>query len=689
MTPTVLPTRPTHENIACGPLLRLIDVQDKKWLGSVLIVSSIEPNFSCDYVSHQEQIWSQGDVGFYRFTLVVPLKETGSEVSYVANGKTFVFHVPAVDEDMNTMFHSCNGFSLSLGDGAEYGGPDPLWKNVLKTHSQRPIHVMIGGGDQLYNDGVRVESQALANWLTLPTRHQKHTAEFTTQMNKEIDNYYLRHYAEWFSNGVFRQAVATIPMVNVWDDHDIIDGYGSYTDRTNRCSVFRNIGRLAHKYYMLFQHHSVQDNPNKGITTTEKSPRLRDKVHNLGDRHKEKPPANGISTSDEGPSNVRNEDEAAVLELNGNAAHVDKKISGALASSETAWQGSIGLANSSTTKTHMSTSDFSTEKPLNMEASKNSPIDPTTNGNSATDVDENRPWVFGAEGQYIEQRSRSVFVRFGPSLGLIGFDCRTERTKNMICSKYSYDTIFNRLEGELKAKPLSHLLVLLGVPIAYPRMVWLENLLSSRAIYPLKSLAQHGMLGGSLVQKFDGAIEVLDDLEDHWCAKHHKHERNAFVTRLQGLAARTATRLTILGGDVHLAAVGRFASHPAIEEPKDPKLMLNVISSAIVNQPPSSKLADFLNRRSKIHRLPGTKEDMMPLFDVDVDGSSRNNKRLLPRRNWCGISATNATNGITNGAASKNEVKSNLEIVLHVEIDSHDAERGTRDYPFSVPALHM
>ncbi len=35
----------------------------------------------------------------------------------------------------------------------------------------------------------------------------------------------------------------------------IIDGFGSYVDEFMRCPVFRGIGGVANKYYLLFQHH--------------------------------------------------------------------------------------------------------------------------------------------------------------------------------------------------------------------------------------------------------------------------------------------------------------------------------------------------------------------------------------------------------------------------------------------------
>ena len=46
-----------------------------------------------------------------------------------------------------------------------------------------------------------------------------------------------------------------IPQLNIWDDHDIIDGFGSYVNEFMKCDVFRGIGSTARKYYMLFQHH--------------------------------------------------------------------------------------------------------------------------------------------------------------------------------------------------------------------------------------------------------------------------------------------------------------------------------------------------------------------------------------------------------------------------------------------------
>lgn len=99
-------------------------------------------------------------------------------------------------------------------------------------------------------------------------------------------------------------------------------------------------------------------------------------------------------------------------------------------------------------------------------------------------------------------------------------------------------------------------------------------------------------------------------------------------------------RVTILGGDVHLAAVGQFYSNRKLDIPQvhDHRYMINIIPSAIVNRPPATMLANLINRRNKVHHLDEEiDEDMVSMFRQDVDGKSRRNTHLLPHRNWCSI----------------------------------------------------
>jgi hypothetical protein len=64
---------------------------------------------------------------------------------------------------------------------------------------------------------------------------------------------------------------------------------------------------------------------------------------------------------------------------------------------------------------------------------------------------------------------------------------------------------------------------------------------------PIKALGRVGLLGKNLLNHMDGGVEILDDLDDHWTARHHKDERNWFIQELQDLAAEKSVRVTILG----------------------------------------------------------------------------------------------------------------------------------------------
>ena len=253
-------------------------------------------------------------------------------------------------------------------------------------------------------------------------------------------------------------------------------------------------------------------------------------------------------------------------------------------------------------------------------------------------------------GPYVEEHSRNMYCRLGAHIGFIGIDARLERTRHQVNYPETYDLIFQRLEDELAnaGGAIKHLIVLLGVPIAYPRLVWLENLFTSPLMAPLRLLNKRFGFAGGLFNKFDGEIDILDDLDDHYTSKHHKHERKELVLRLQRLAAQHNVRVTILGGDVHLAAAGRFYSAPRLQIPsaRDPRFMVNIISSAITNKPPPQAVANLLARRNKIHHLDRrTDETLFNLFDRDPGNSKRTapaNKCTLPSRNYALITEARA-----------------------------------------------
>lgn len=61
--------------------------------------------------------------------------------------------------------------------------------------------------------------------------------------------------------------LAQIPSLNIFDYHDIIDGLGTYKDKTMSFSMFQIIREYGYIYYMLFQ---------QNVGTPETDPKMKD-----------------------------------------------------------------------------------------------------------------------------------------------------------------------------------------------------------------------------------------------------------------------------------------------------------------------------------------------------------------------------------------------------------------------------
>ena len=58
-------------------------------------------------------------------------------------------------------------------------------------------------------------------------------------MAEEATHFYFTHYRQHWCSSHLAEALACIPQVMMWDDHDIFDGWGSYPHALLTCSVFQ------------------------------------------------------------------------------------------------------------------------------------------------------------------------------------------------------------------------------------------------------------------------------------------------------------------------------------------------------------------------------------------------------------------------------------------------------------------
>ncbi|MPY24397.1 alkaline phosphatase D family protein [Shewanella sp. YLB-07] len=179
------------------------------------------------------------------------LKVGQSPVSDVRQQQRWQFYVPAQDEKPKLAYASCNGFSdykllLSSAD------PYHLWDRMAQQHTEAPFSLLLMGGDQVYADSI---------WSTVPTlkawnegsRKKKMSYVPSQRMLAQIDRFYSDLYVDRWNKSPMAPLLASIPSLMMWDDHDIIDGWGSFPDEMQQCEVYKAIFASAKKHFSLLQ----------------------------------------------------------------------------------------------------------------------------------------------------------------------------------------------------------------------------------------------------------------------------------------------------------------------------------------------------------------------------------------------------------------------------------------------------
>ena len=70
--------------------------------------------------------------------------------------------------------------------------PSPLWRDLLRAHEQKPIHVLVGGGDQIYCDPLAREPE-MQTWITSTTEEAKVAHPLREDMSSAMDRFFFNH----------------------------------------------------------------------------------------------------------------------------------------------------------------------------------------------------------------------------------------------------------------------------------------------------------------------------------------------------------------------------------------------------------------------------------------------------------------------------------------------------------------
>jgi len=549
-----------------------------RWLVTALVAvrpGTPPPSFISDgrACPNPELLFSDAKQQVLRYDVTCDVAAQERKVQYgvAQGGPVWFFTVPGNGFAPRMAYVSCNGFSNPSGMRKLVRPANAMWEDLLcnhdrafrasvkggytldkeqlwhetRTHAKglQRFHLLVMGGDQIYFDSIWEELDELRAWVAL-SRSRQLEFKVSAALRRRIEAYYFGLYRErWLpaSRGSWQgqreeldcaDAMAAIPTLMMWDDHDIFDGWGSYTPEMQTSEVFKTLFDCARKAFWVFQlQHRLAD--------LQPLVQAFDSTVSAADPHYAKIPWASLKVQD----------------------------------------------------------------PLTL------PL-----------LDQQPGFTYA--------------LQVGP-VAVLAADLRTERSRNQVLGLETWKAVQTWLRGlpgtpagALAPAGCQHLLVMSSVPIAHPKLSMAEDVLD--------------------IFGHDHVLDSnADDLRDHWSHDDHEGERLRLVETLAQCAREKALRVSVLSGDVHVAAwatIQRAGSAPST----DWDVLWQFTSSAVVH--PS--LTGVLERLFLSH-LNGAAKDTQKLDEelrVQMTKFPSHNRYVMAARNWLAVELDLGKNN-TDGAA--------------------------------------
>jgi phosphodiesterase/alkaline phosphatase D-like protein len=224
--------------IILGPLLGR---ENNQLSVSILLHEKIETKnltLTCNTIESTATYYCQlNKYYFYRFEI----KEWNTSNTYTLKH----LHEPLytlIDEQKITQWHfkdnkttlafsSCNGTSsINIKEYplANY----QLWEHLCNNAPD----TLILCGDQVYADEAEeIIETILAKYNATLSTYQDNNNE----LQNNLDIFFEQLYIDSWGKAPIRHALASIPHIMTWDDHDIIDGYGSLTEKKTNSTAYK------------------------------------------------------------------------------------------------------------------------------------------------------------------------------------------------------------------------------------------------------------------------------------------------------------------------------------------------------------------------------------------------------------------------------------------------------------------
>lgn len=176
--------------------------------------------------------------------------QSGTNGAYELEGVRYPVTSPTTP-DMRVAYVSCNG--QEEGDlDRPVEERDAVWQRLADENLQNPFALLLQGGDQLYADDVLHCHPEVERWESMK-KTERGAVALTPEITEALRRFYFERYLITYDRPAFSSLAARVPSIMMWDDHDIIDGWGSHPPEMLDSPVGAEIFAAAREMFLIFQ----------------------------------------------------------------------------------------------------------------------------------------------------------------------------------------------------------------------------------------------------------------------------------------------------------------------------------------------------------------------------------------------------------------------------------------------------
>lgn len=200
--------------------------------------------------SPPKRLYVRAGCALWRYDFSLPAR---ARAAYRVGGSEYEVAADC-SADLRIAYVSCNG--QEHGDASRPAAQrNVMWRRLAAEHDRAPFALLLHGGDQLYADEVVNSHPTLAAWAAGRALDEVLTGE----MREAAEQFYFERYLALCAQPELAFLSARVPSLMMWDDHDIMDGWGSMPVERLDSPIGRGLFAIARRMFMLFQLGAIEE----------------------------------------------------------------------------------------------------------------------------------------------------------------------------------------------------------------------------------------------------------------------------------------------------------------------------------------------------------------------------------------------------------------------------------------------